>query len=127
MTLRYEVIEDFSAKTPEGTKEIKKGQIVKLSEQSASQLIEAGKIMPMDKFECYFMDTTKKINQNYPSGVLDYARGKHPERFQESLRLEDRINSFWGNDFTEFQKTCNDWWYIHLEFLKLFKNSEINS
>jgi hypothetical protein len=47
MTLRYEVIEGFSVKTPEGTKELEKGQIIKLSEQSARQLIEAGKLQPL--------------------------------------------------------------------------------
>jgi|SRR3990167_9283949 len=47
MTLRYEVIESFSVKTPGGTKELEKGQIIKLSEQSAGQLIKAGKIQPL--------------------------------------------------------------------------------
>ena len=41
MTLRYEIIKGFSVKTSEGTKELEKGQIIKLSEQSARQLIEA--------------------------------------------------------------------------------------
>ena len=44
---RYEVIADFIAKTLGGIKELKKGQIIKLPEQSAKQLIEAGKIKPL--------------------------------------------------------------------------------
>lgn len=41
------VIEDVTVETREGLKELKNGQIVKISEKSAGQLIETGKIKPL--------------------------------------------------------------------------------
>lgn len=41
------VIEDVTVETREGLKELKNGQVVKISEKSADQLIEAGKIKPI--------------------------------------------------------------------------------
>lgn len=41
------VIEDVTVETREGLKELKNGQVVKISEKSADQLIEVGKIKPM--------------------------------------------------------------------------------
>lgn len=73
---RYEVIADFAAKTPEGIKELKKGQVIRLSEQSAKQLLEAGKIKPLpyldnDGLRIPF-DSPKKYHWwNRGQGVLD--------------------------------------------------------
>jgi hypothetical protein len=72
MILRYEVIESFSVKTPAGTKELEKGQIIKLSEQSAGQLIESGKIKPLP----YIDNGVLRIPFNSPHKYHWWNRGQ---------------------------------------------------
>lgn len=43
------VIEDITLKTPEGRQEIKKGQVIRLPEEPARQLIQKGKIRLIDE------------------------------------------------------------------------------
>lgn len=45
--MTYFVMDDFIARTPYGDKQIKKGQVVRLPEEPAQQLIQKGKIKPL--------------------------------------------------------------------------------
>lgn len=119
--MEYKVLRNFKVKVSDKVVELVSGQVLKLEKAQAEKLIKIHKIEPVD-FEGYFKDAVGKINQEYPSGVLGYAREKHLGRFQESLQLENRLNDFWGKDFGEFQKIVDAWKDIHLELVKLFKN-----
>lgn len=87
MTLRYEVIESFSVKTPEGTKGLGKGQIIKLSEQSARQLIEAGKI----KLLPYMDNGVLRIPFDSPQKYHWWNRGQCVVKTLEELKVDEEI------------------------------------
>ena len=87
MTLRYEVIESFSVKTPEGTKELEKGQIIKLSEQSAGQLIKAGKIKTLP----YLDNGILRIPFDSPQKFHWWGRGRDISDTLRELGASDEI------------------------------------
>ena len=45
--MKFEVMNNFTVKSLDGIKHLRKGQIIKLPEASAKQLIEAGKVLPL--------------------------------------------------------------------------------
>ena len=45
--MKFEVMNNFTVKSLDGIKHLRKGQIIKLPEASAKQLIEAGKVKPL--------------------------------------------------------------------------------
>ncbi|MBI5307215.1 MAG: hypothetical protein HZB37_02455 [Planctomycetes bacterium] len=106
------------------------GSVINLPEISAQIFMQQGKIVPVQEkpqvannelnYETYFQATTQRIAQDYKAGTSDYIRQKYPERFQESLQLESRLNDFWDKDFQEFKKAVDAWQTIEIELMKLF-------
>jgi hypothetical protein len=84
---RYEVIADFTAKTLEGIKELKKGQVIKLPEQSAKQLIEAGKIKPLP----YLDRETLTIPSDSPQKYHWWNRGQSVLDTLKELKASEEI------------------------------------
>ncbi|OOP56512.1 MAG: hypothetical protein AYP45_08700 [Candidatus Brocadia carolinensis] len=84
---RYEVISDFTAKTPEGIKELKKGQTIKLPEQSAKQLLEAGKIKPLP----YLDNGVLRIPFDSPNKYHWWNRGQSVLDTLKELKASEKI------------------------------------
>ena len=116
----YKILTLFTVKTKQGDLTLNPGQTITLAEEKANKLITEGKIKVVEQFEDYFKDTVDKVSQIYQAGTLDYIRQKYPERFQESLQIENRLNTFWDKDFQEFKKSVDDWREVELAIIKLF-------
>lgn len=123
--IRCEVVCDFTVKTPGGIRELKKGQIIRLPEQSVRLLVEAGKIKPLDEFTTAFGAAAHRLDKHYKPGALSYCKQRHPETYNKMIEVESRLNSMWdkGTDPAEFKKAVSAWESIHLELLRLFKKS----
>lgn len=85
---RYEVIADFTAKTLEGIKLLKKGQVIKLPEQSAKQLVEARKIKPLPCITDY---GSLVIPHNSPSRFHWWDRGQSVLDTLKELKASEEI------------------------------------
>ena len=83
----YEVIEDFTAKTPTGVLILKTGQIIRLPEQSARQLIEARKIKPLP----YLDNGILRIPFNSPQKYWWWNRGQSVLKTLEELKADNEI------------------------------------
>ncbi|MBF8277790.1 MAG: hypothetical protein HW390_2863 [Candidatus Brocadiaceae bacterium] len=119
--MTYKILTLFTVKTKQGDLTLNPGQVITLVEEKAKKLIQEGKIKLVEQYEDYFKDTVEKVSQIYQAGTIDYVRRNHPERFQESLHIETRLNNFWDKDFQEFKKAAVDGWRdIELELIKLF-------
>lgn len=84
----YSVIAGFSVKTPEGVAVLKPGQVIKLPEQSARLLIEAGKIKPMPFITRW---GTLTIPHNSPERYHWWNRGQSILKTLEELKADNEI------------------------------------
>ena len=127
----YTVTSDLTIKVKGIIKVVTVGSVINLPEKSAQLFIQQGKLVPVQEkpqvinneseYENYFQVAVERINNHYQAGTIDYIRQKYPGRFQESLQIENRLNSFWYKDFQEFKKGVDDWREVELELIKLFK------
>ena len=128
--MTYLVISDVAVKTREGVKTLRKGQMVKIPEQSARLLIEKGKLelyepepqpeVTPEQFESTFLNAVDEISKNYMPGVIEYSRQTYPERYENGIEAENRLNLLWNNDIESFRKAVAEWRGINLEMIKLF-------
>ncbi|TLD40880.1 MAG: hypothetical protein JETT_2872 [Candidatus Jettenia ecosi] len=126
--MTYKVLKSFQAKTGGKLIKFKEDQSISIPEEKARGLIEAGKIRPPEatpkQFEDCFKDAVTELSKDYPQGLIDHIRQKHPERWERSIQAENRINRIWDDckDLAAFQKAVSEWREIELGLVKLFKN-----
>ena len=127
------VINNVVIETPKSVKELRKGQVIRLPEKSARLLIGKGKLelyepglqleLTPEQLESVYKDAVGEINRNYQPGTFNFIQQKYPERWNQSLEAENRLNQLWddGKDLKAFQKAVSDWKEIELELIKLFR------
>lgn len=86
--IRYEVIAEFSVKTPDGVAVLKPGQVIKLPEQSAKPLVEAGKIKPLPYITNY---GSLVIPFDSPQEYHWWNRGQSVLKTLEELKADNEI------------------------------------
>lgn len=121
----YRVIASVKIRAGEEIKEFQPDRVIRLPEEAARKLLEAGKIKPEPEptpanNEEYFRSVARRIAQNYQAGTIAYIRTEHLERWKQFSQAEDRINSLWDKNFLAFQRAANEWLEISLELAKLF-------
>ncbi len=129
--MKFQVLQKFKLKTSKGVLELYEGQTLEAMPEKVIRFVNSGKIKPIDEpkqqpeltFESVFKDAVGEINKNYTPGAIEYARQTHPERYENGIKAENRLNQLWddGKDLEAFQKAASEWKLIQLEMIKLYK------
>ena len=92
---RYEVIAEVTVKTPKEVIALKPGQVIRLPEQSARQLIEAGKIKPLPHITNF---GSLIIPHNSPQKYHWWNRGQSVVNTLKELNASEDIARRYSNN-----------------------------
>ncbi len=83
--MRYQVLDPFKVKTPQGEMQLKAGQVITLPENKAIKLIEAGKINPIPET---LNDLSPEQRESYEerAGIMQYDGGLSREEAEREAR-----------------------------------------
>ena len=126
--MTYKVLKPFQVKAGGRFIEFKEGQSISIPEEKATKLIATGMVKPLEtleQFNTVFQNAVSEINRNYQPGVINHISQKYPERWNQSLRAENKINQLWNNDIESFRKAVAEWREIELEMIRLFTQDSL--
>lgn len=135
--MKYEVLETFKIKTSRGEMELKPGQIIILSPQKASLLLNRNKIKlkienTTDDLKDLFMETVQNINKRYISGTIGYIKKYHPDLYNRTHETQDKIDEIWKAcprgeaSIEEFQEALNNWYHLNLQGIEIYAKKRKN-
>lgn len=137
MRKEYMVINTFVAKTPDGNKQLAAGQVIRISEESALQLIESGKIKAFENktepisqevLNAIFTDASERLSTIYSGGEFGYCRTHHPELYQAERDALNQVDKLWFDalagkvSLEVFKEAVRGWGKSVAEIIKV-KNS----
>lgn len=67
--------------------------------------------------------TLEDLGKIYPQGLYEHLYKQRRETYEELLRLEERIDkSFLSGSIEDLKAALRDYWKLHVEAIKEFKN-----
>ena len=67
--------------------------------------------------------TLKLLAERYKEGVYEYMYQYHPDMYRRIRELEDEVdNAFLFKTTEELKKVLREYWTLHMEAIRKFKN-----
>jgi len=96
---------------------------------------EKGKAKPKieqvpDLFAEMFKKAVDELNRRYIEGTIDYIRKRHPDLYQKTNEIEDRLNEVWKAGFQgkagieKFRNILKEWYFLNLKTIEIYSKEQ---